>query len=351
MAFKFTAKKAERTNVFVKVFLTGIAGSGKTKSSLMLATGMADEIETETGTRPNIALFNTEASRGLYNAGDYDYYIFPDEDTEIKYTDFTPELYTQWMDWALKELTVSKVPPILIMDSVTPAWDAMKAAHSKAGGTYKDWGKVSPRWEAFTSKIVQTNAHIITCARGKKKNELDNENGKVVVRKLGVGAEVRENFDYEFTCAFTLDLTTHNAEVDKDNTSIFDSRPAPLPLNEGDGVALIKWANSGGKKKQVQMSATKASDVNPANVPDTTPKSTHTNVKECVVEIKNIIDTALSECGSDDMKKLMREKLAVTIKKYVKDKNGNPVADYRFVDSVETAETLINELNKVKEGI
>lgn len=350
MPIKFKATKAVRKNVYVKVFLTGIAGSGKTLTALKLATGMANEIEAETGTRPNIAMFNTEASRGLYNAGEYDYYIFPDEDTEIEYEKYTPELYLDWMNWANEELSVNGVPPILLIDGITPAWDAMKAAQIKAGGSYKDWSKITPRWNALTSAIVRTKNHMIVCARGKKKNEIENDNGKITVRKLGVGAEVRENLDFEFTCAFTLDLETHNADVDKDNIGFYDSRVSSMPLDENDGVRMIKWANSGVSKNMEELEkikAKKASDVDVSKMSDNNNTVHYTTKKQAVSGIKEVVDKKLSECADDDTKEYIRSQIMNVIKKYVSDNNGSPIADYRLVDSIETAEKLIGELKEI----
>ena len=81
--------------------------------------------------------------------------------------------------------------------------------------------------------------------RGKDQYEMSkDERGRASVQKLGVGAKQREGFEYEFTCTFLVDQKTNTAEVQKDNTHIFDSE-GPTILTEAHGAKIMKWANSG----------------------------------------------------------------------------------------------------------
>ena len=69
--YDFNFEFAVREDVYVKIFLTGSSGSGKSYSALKLATGMADEIEEIKGKRPLIIMLNTESSRGRYYADEF----------------------------------------------------------------------------------------------------------------------------------------------------------------------------------------------------------------------------------------------------------------------------------------
>ena len=53
---KFQVQKAAREKIYVKIALMSPSGGGKTFSSLRLATGMAEEIENETGKKAKILL-------------------------------------------------------------------------------------------------------------------------------------------------------------------------------------------------------------------------------------------------------------------------------------------------------
>lgn len=234
----FQVKKAKREKIYVKVALMAPSGGGKTYGSLRLATGMAQEIEKETGKKARILLANTEQKRGYYYANEFDYDIV---DIDAPHE---PEKYVDLIDFA-----VSEGYDILIIDSSSHEWEGKGGClelQSKAGGTYQAWGKVTPRHNKFINAIADSPIHIIATMRGKDQYETtkDERTGKMSVQKLGVGAKQRDGFEYEFTCTFLIDQKTNSAEVQKDNTHIFESQGATL-LTEGHGVKLIQWANEG----------------------------------------------------------------------------------------------------------
>lgn len=105
--------------------------------------------------------------------------------------------------------------------------------------------KVTPRHNRFINAIADSPIHIIATMRGKDQYETSKDDrGKVTVQKLGVGAKQRDGFEYEFTCTFLLDQKTNTAEVEKDNTHLFENI-GPKVLDENDGRKIYQWANSG----------------------------------------------------------------------------------------------------------
>lgn len=233
----FQVKKAKREKIYDKVALMAPSGGGKTYSSLRLAKGMAQEIEKETGKKAKILLANTEQKRGYYYANEFDYDIV---DIDAPHE---PEKYVDLINFA-----VSEGYDILIIDSSSHEWEGKGGCleiHQKAGGQYQHWKSVTPRHNKFISAIADSPIHIIATMRGKDQYEMiKDDKGKASVQKLGVGAKQRDGFEYEFTCTFLLDQKTNTAEVQKDNTHLFDHEGAKL-LTESDGVKLIQWANSG----------------------------------------------------------------------------------------------------------
>lgn len=114
-----------------RIFITG--NSGKTYSALRLATGMAEEIEKETGHKAKILMGNTEASRGAYYANEFDY---DKADLEAPYN---PELFVDLINYAVDEKY-----DILIIDSTSPEWEGKGGClelQQQAGGKYQDWSK------------------------------------------------------------------------------------------------------------------------------------------------------------------------------------------------------------------
>ena len=233
----FQVKKAKREKIYVKIALMAPSGGGKTYGSLRLATGMAKEIQNETGKPAKILLANTEQKRGYYYANEFDYDIV---DVDAPHN---PEKYVELIEFA-----VSEGYDILIIDSSSHEWEGKGGClelHQQAGGTYQAWGKVTPRHNKFINAIADSQIHIIATMRGKDQYEVSKDDkGKTSVQKLGVGAKQRDGFEYEFTCTFLIDQKTHCAEAQKDNTHIFESESSTL-LTENHGKKIIQWANSG----------------------------------------------------------------------------------------------------------
>ena len=262
----FTIQKAVRENVAVKVALMSPSGGGKTYSSLRLATGMADEIEKNTGVRPRILMGNTEGSRGRYYANEFDYEIV---DLEPPYN---PEKFVQFIQFAEREGI-----QILILDSASHEWAGKGGCldlHAQAGGRYQDWQKVTPRHDQFIEALSKSPMHIISTMRGKDQYEMEkDESGKTTVSKLGLGGKQREGFEYEFTCTFLIDQKTSLATYQKDNTHIFEN-DAAVVLTEEHGRRLIRWANSDDGKNIDMRSPQDSSE--PLNVDSNQTESTTT---------------------------------------------------------------------------
>ena len=95
MALKI--RKAVREQIYIKLALMGSRGCCKTYSSLRLATGMADELSKTLGRPAKILMANTEGSRGLYYANEFEYDIV---DIEPPYN---PEVFIELIDEAIKK--------------------------------------------------------------------------------------------------------------------------------------------------------------------------------------------------------------------------------------------------------
>lgn len=234
----FKVHKAKRELIWVKIALMAPSGGGKTYSALRLAKGMAEEIEKKSGKKAKILLANTEQKRGYYYANEFDYDIV---DIDAPHE---PEKYVDLIDFAVQEGY-----SILIIDSSSHEWEGKGGCldlQQKAGGTYQAWQKVTPRHNNFINSIADSPIHIIATMRGKDQYEMtkDDKTGKATVQKLGIGAKQRDGFEYEFSCTFLLDQKTNTAEVQKDNTHLFDHEGAKL-LTEADGARIIQWANDG----------------------------------------------------------------------------------------------------------
>lgn len=261
----FEVKKAKREKIFPKIALMAPSGGGKTYSALRLSKGMAEEIKKETGKDARILLANTEQKRGYYYANEFDYDIV---DLDAPHE---PEKYVDLINFAVEEGY-----DILIIDSSSHEWEGKGGClelQQKAGGTYQAWGKVTPRHNKFINAIADSPISIIATMRGKDQYETtkDEKTGKLQVQKLGVGAKQRDGFEYEFTCTFLLDQKTNTAEVQKDNTHLFDHEGATL-LTETHGAKIMQWANSGEGYTPVVRKSDEEIAAEPSNDLDTLKK-------------------------------------------------------------------------------
>lgn len=233
----FKIQEAKRELIWTKLALMSPSGGGKTYSSLRLATGMLEELK-RLGLEKNgkILMGNTEHARGRYYANEFQYDIV---DLEAPYN---PEMFVEFIEYAVEQNY-----PILILDSTSPEWEGKQGClelQLQAGGTYQAWAKVTPRHDKFIASIADSPIHIIATMRGKDQYEIETENNKTSVKKLGVGAKQREGFEYEFTATFLIDQKTNLATPQKDNTHIFEHEGDQI-LTEKHGIEIIKWANSG----------------------------------------------------------------------------------------------------------
>lgn len=291
----FQVKKAKREKIYTKVALMAPSGGGKTYGSLRLATGMAEEIKKETGKDARILMANTEAKRGYYYANEFDYDIVDIDPPH------NPEKYVELIDFAVKEGY-----DILIIDSSSHEWEGKGGClelHQQAGGTYQSWARVTPRHNKFIQAIADSPIHIIATMRGKDQYEMSkDEKGKTSVQKLGVGAKQRDGFEYEFTVTFLIDQKTNTAEVQKDNTHIFDSE-GPTILSENHGRKLMQWANSGEGYTPIV-------------------RNEETEPVDDLKTIKSQIITAAKEHGGPNNETVMS-----TIKEYIPSGNPNALRD------------------------
>lgn len=222
-------KKSKKQNVKLRLGISGASGFGKTHSALLLAYGMTKDWT-------KIAVIDTEnSSASLYS----DLGEFNVLDLQAP---FSPERYIQ-------AITVCEKAGIevCIIDSITHEWNGTGGClqiHEQLGGRFQDWGKVTPRHQAFIDKILQSTCHIITTTRRKIDYSLDvGSNGRTKVIKHGTKEITREGFEYELTVNFELVNDKHLTKASKDRTGLFMNKPE-FVISSKTGERLLKWCNS-----------------------------------------------------------------------------------------------------------
>lgn len=224
---QFTLAPASKAALKLRIALLAPSGAGKTFSALLLASGLAPW--------GKIAVIDTENGSANYYADLGPYQVI---DLQPPYT---PERYI-----AAIQSCESAGMEVIVLDSISHEWAGkggiLEAQGAMQGNSFTNWGKVTPRHDAFVDAMRTSKCHVIATIRTKQAHEQMEKNGRLVVEKVGLGPIQRDNIEFEFGLALTLDMK-HNATTSKDRTRLFDGRPEFL-ISPDTGEELLAWANS-----------------------------------------------------------------------------------------------------------
>ena len=224
-------QKAQRRKAYIKLAITGTAGSGKTYSALLLARGLV-------GKKGRIAVIDTENnSSTLYDTlTDFDQCeLKPRAGGSFHHQDFSD---------AIKEAEAAGYDCVII-DSASHLWQAIldlkqTMDDSKPSQSFGNWAKAGKDFNAVLQKMLQCNMHVIACIRVKMKHEL--VDGKV--KQLGLDTIMRDGIEYEFTTVFDVKREDHKASASKDRTGIFE-RDGEFLITESTGEKIARWIDGG----------------------------------------------------------------------------------------------------------
>lgn len=308
MTFHFAP--AVREQVSLLIMLAGASGSGKTRSALELARGLAD------GDDSKIAVIDTEAGRAKH------YAVKPGERPSAERfgfhhgdlkPPFTPEAYEE----AIKAADAAGFK-VIVIDSGSHEWEgegglhdehqeAVAAAVAKARSVAEDkgwrfdeaqaadrasvgaWKEPKRRHKRFVSRLLQCRAHLIICLRADEKMRIEkvkDERGRektVIIAAKDMPPKDRwapiceKRLPYEMTLSFILTPDKPGFPVpiklqDQHRAAV----PLDMPLSEKTGRALAEWARGG---SPAQPERDRAS----ASVPGSAPATGHQNGTDATI--------------------------------------------------------------------
>lgn len=223
-------RKAQKSLSKARICIAGPAGSGKTYSALLIASGL--------GAR--IAMIDTEHGSGDLYSDKLSYDILrliPPFECK-KYIEGIKEAENAGYD-------------VIIIDSLSHCWSGEgglldlkdKIVQSGKGNDWTSWRYVTPLHNQLVEAILQSKCHIIATARSKMKYAPEEENGKIRrVRKVGLDPVLREGMEYEFGTVFDIS-SEHIATSSKDRTGLFDGQFI-TPSRE-TGQKILSWLKEG----------------------------------------------------------------------------------------------------------
>ncbi len=229
-------KKAQKSLSKARICIAGPAGSGKTYSALLIASGLGNKI----------AMIDTEHGSGALYSDMLDYDIL-----EL-HPPFEPKKYIE----GIREAENTGYD-IIIIDSLSHAWAGEgglldmkeKVVQSGKGNDWTAWRHVTPHHNKLVEAILQSRCHVIATSRSKMKYAAEEENGKIKrIRKIGLDPVLREGMEYEFTIVFDMS-SEHVASSTKDRTSLFDGQF--FKPDRATGQKILMWLNHTSPHKPV----------------------------------------------------------------------------------------------------
>ena len=246
-------QKAKRTMAKIKLAIGGPTGSGKTASSLLLAYGLikAEHPDyTDAQVWDKVCVIDTEnRSASLYA----NFNVGPWHVGEFNTIPIEPPFEASKYIEAIQACEAAEMD-VIIVDSLTHAWTGVGGALDKqskiaarTGNSYTAWRDITPEHNRLVDAMLQSSCHVIADMRAKQEYVQEkNQNGKTVVRNVGMGLQMRDGVEYEFTTCFMLDQD-HTASATKDRTGLFDGKY--FTITPETGKLIYQWLASGEPEK------------------------------------------------------------------------------------------------------
>lgn len=233
-------EEATREKSKLRLALVGPEGAGKTFTGFVIAKYIA-RVE---GNRRFAFIDSENGSSSRYKPRFGPYQIVKLEPHERE-----PEDYIRALN-----LVIAGGAAVVVIDSLSHAWQSLLAAVDAAASTRDDegnrgngfgaWRNQTPRQNALVDALVQCPIHVIACMRAKTEWVVEsNSKGKQAPRKVGVGPVQRAGIGYEFDVV--LDMTNNGtATVSKTRCEDIAGRVIRHP-GEPFAKTLHDWITEG----------------------------------------------------------------------------------------------------------
>jgi len=220
--------------------VSGVSGSGKTFSALLLAAGIA-------GSDGEVGFIDTENGRGE---------MYVDSPGIVKALPkgfrygrldppFTPKRYIEAITAAEKAgITVC------VVDSTTHEWEGiggcceMAEEHKLRG--MPNWALAKREHKRFVNHCLSTNMHLIFCLRARDKVKILEVGGKTEVVPIGIQPICEKNFVFEMLVSLLLDEKSHAAQPLKVPEPLLALFPEAHLITKQDGERIRQWNSTGG---------------------------------------------------------------------------------------------------------
>jgi hypothetical protein len=216
MAFQKAVKHESK----LRLAITGPSGAGKTYTALSIARSLPQPV----------ALVDTEHGSASKYADLFEF------DVMNLQPPYHPDRFVE----AIRDAAQAGYR-VIILDSLTHAWNGTGgmlelvdeiAKRSKTGNTFAAWKDAGPIQSRLIESIVGAPIHVIATLRSKQDYTQEKDaNGRTVIKKVGMAAQQREGFEYEFDVVIDMNID-HEGIVTKTRCPALTDRVIAKPGKE-----------------------------------------------------------------------------------------------------------------------
>lgn len=321
-------KKAARKNVKLRLAVSGASGSGKTMGALLIMFGLIKAAHPELSDEEvwgRICVIDTEnESASLYvhtTVGRTEIGVYNTINLEPP---FSPQVYIDAIHCA-EDNGIEGI----IIDSLSHAWigtggalDQQGKIAERSGNSWTAWRTVTPQHNQLVDAMLQSKCHVIACMRAKQEYEqVIDKNGKKKVQAVGMGVQMRDGIEYEFTTAFMLDAQ-HIASTTKDRTKMFDGQF--FTITPETGRQFYRWLSEATESDvapeapKTEMKKAPETEAEKAAVDEARVKKAHKMITDMIKNLiaspkegqtteerkAELIDKVTEICGTNDYLKI-----------------------------------------------
>ncbi len=242
-------RRAVRANARLVIAFCGLSGSGKTRTAIEFAFGLAGYNASDVG------FLDLENKRGSLYADCLDDHPKNPKKERFWIADLQPPFSPSRLSDSIKAFQEHGVK-VLVIDSGSHEWEgeggAMQIAEdNKTKGGKLNWAKGKGEHKKFINTMLQCDMHVIVCLRAREKTQEATENGKVVVKSLGIQPIQEKNFMYEMSASLMM---YNEGQLQVPYKVPGELRPM-VGRGQGyitaeDGEAVRKWVEGGNQIDQ-----------------------------------------------------------------------------------------------------
>ncbi len=233
-------RKAFRKSVPMLLGISGVSGSGKTYSALLLASGIAG--------KGRVGMLDAENGRGeMYADSPGIVKAYPNGFDYMRLDPpFSPGRYLEGIEVAEKAGLA-----VLIVDSASHEWEGIGGCCEIAEAAKKmpDWKKAKRLHKRFLNHCLSSNMHIIFCLRAREKIKMIKvmRDGKEKTEPVDIGIRpiTEKNFVFEMLVSLRIEEETHHVIPLKVPEPLVGLFPKGVLLTKEHGEHIREWNDTG----------------------------------------------------------------------------------------------------------